>query len=60
MYRGFESLDDFEAEIAALRAKRDEKWRAAVEELDRDDADSERDDHGSKAVTWQPAGAKGT
>jgi transcriptional repressor NrdR len=60
VYRGFESLADFEAEITALRAKRDETWRAAVEELDRDDADSERGDDARKAVTWQSAGAKGT
>jgi transcriptional repressor NrdR len=60
VYRGFESLDDFEAEIAALRAKRDEKWRAAVEELDSDHADAERGVDASKAVTWQSAGAKGT
>jgi transcriptional repressor NrdR len=68
VYRGFESLDDFEAEIAALRAKRDEKWRAAVAELDRDqggngdqggdgkndDGDSGTGDSGL-AAAWQPS-----
>jgi transcriptional repressor NrdR len=60
VYRGFESLDDFEAEIAALRVKRDEKWRTAVEKLDRDHAGSERNDEARKAVAWQSADAKGT
>ncbi len=60
VYRGFESLDDFEAEIAALRVKRDEQWRTAVEELDRDHAGSKRNDEASKAVAWQSADAKGT
>src|SRR6266567_3299149 len=61
VYRGFESLDDFEAEIAALRAKRDEKRRAAVAELDRDHAADRADDTGDSgmAVAWQPAGGDG-
>ncbi|HVB42143.1 MAG TPA: transcriptional regulator NrdR [Streptosporangiaceae bacterium] len=32
VYRGFESLADFEAEIAALRSKRDENWHDEVGE----------------------------
>jgi len=66
VYRGFESLDDFEAEIAALRAKRDEKWRAAVAELDRDqgrDGENDEGDSGTGdsglAAAWQPAGTDG-
>ena len=60
VYRGFESLDDFEAEIVALRAKRDEKWRAAVAELDGDRVPSERAGDDGKAVAWQSAGRDGT
>jgi transcriptional repressor NrdR len=66
VYRGFESLDDFEAEIAALRATRDEKWRSALAELDREHAATSRaNDTGessdrSDAAAWQPAGRNGT
>jgi predicted negative regulator of RcsB-dependent stress response len=60
VYRGFESLDDFEAEIVALRAKRDEKWRAAVAELDGDRVAQERTGDDGKAVAWQTAGGDGT
>ena len=60
VYRGFESLDDFEAEIATLRAKRDEKRRPGVTELDRDRAESDRGDDARKAVAWQSAGLNGT
>jgi transcriptional repressor NrdR len=60
VYRGFESLADFEAEIAALRTKRDDKWLAAVDELDGDQAGSERNEDAGKAASWQPAGAKCT
>ena len=59
VYRGFESLDDFEAEIAALRATHDEKWRAAVAELDRDQAGTDRENDASKAAAWQSAGTEG-
>ncbi len=59
VYRGFESLDDFEAEIAALRATHDEKWRAAVAELDRDQAGPDRENDASKAAAWQSAGTEG-
>ena len=66
VYRGFESLDDFEAEIAALRAKREEKWRSAVADLDGErggadltgDTDETRD--AGKTVAWQSAGKDGT
>jgi len=59
VYRGFESLDDFEAEIAALRATHDEKWRSALAELDRAAVSraggiGESGGQG-KASTWQPA-----
>jgi transcriptional repressor NrdR len=60
VYRGFESVEDFEAEIAALRAKRDETWRAAVAELDPARAGADRDDDAGKAVALQPASAEGT
>jgi transcriptional repressor NrdR len=66
VYRGFESLDDFEAEIAALRATRDEKWRSALAELDREHAAASRaGDTGEsggqgKAAAWQAAGRNGT
>lgn len=66
VYRGFESLDDFEAEIAALRAKQDKqdkqdkKRHGAVDELDRYHAGSERTDDAGKDVSWQSAVAKGT
>jgi transcriptional repressor NrdR len=66
VYRGFESLDDFEAEIVALRAKRDEKWRAAVAELDGDQGRDGKNDEGvsgagdsGMAAAWQPAGTDG-
>jgi len=58
VYRSFESLDDFEAEITALRAKRDEKRRPPGEDLDRH-ADADRDGDATKAATWQAAAAKG-
>jgi transcriptional repressor NrdR len=58
VYRGFESLDDFEAEITALRAHHDEKRRAPAEDLDRH-PDSGRDGDARKAATWQSAAAKG-
>ena len=57
VYRGFESLDDFEAEIVALRAKRDEKWRAAVAELGRDQAGDGEDDAGDAGASGPVAGA---
>ena len=60
VYRGFESLADFEAEIAALRTKRDQKWRASVDELDGDQAGSEGDEHAGRTASWQPAGATST
>jgi len=72
VYRGFESLDDFEAEIAALRAKRDEKWRPAVAEFDGERAGADRtgdkNDTGvagvagvaGKTVAWLSAGKDGT
>ena len=59
VYRGFESLDDFEAEIAALRATHDERWRAAVAELDRDQAGPDREQDAGKAAAWQSAGTEG-
>ena len=59
VYRGFESLDDFEAEITSLRANRDENRRPPAEGLDRH-ADSGRDDDARKAATWQSAAAKGS
>jgi transcriptional repressor NrdR len=31
VYRGFESLADFEAEIAALRSERDQAWQPGQE-----------------------------
>ena len=58
VYRGFESLDDFEAEITSLRANRDENRRPPAEDLDRH-ADSGRDGDASKAATLQSAAAKG-
>ncbi len=66
VYRGFESLDDFEAEIAALRAKREEKRRPAVAGLDgarggadrTGDTDETRD--AGKTVAWHSAGKDGT
>jgi transcriptional repressor NrdR len=58
VYRGFESLDDFEAEITALRANRDEKWLPG-DDLDRD-AEPGRVGDARKAVTCQSAAAKGT
>ena len=60
VYRGFESLDDFEAEIATLRAKRDERWRAAVAELDDDQGPAGHTGEDGKAVAWQSAGRDGT
>lgn len=60
VYRGFESLDDFEAEIAALRTKRDDQWRAAVAELDPDRGSADRAGEASRAVAWQSAGRNGT
>jgi len=59
VYRGFESIDDFEAEITALRAKRHEKRRRPADDLERD-ADSGQDGGARKAATWQTAAAKGT
>ena len=59
VYRGFESLDDFEAEITALRAHHDEKRRLPAEDLDRH-ADSARDGDSKKAATWQSAAATGS
>lgn len=58
VYRGFESLDDFEAEITALRAHHDEKRRPPDEDLD-SHADPGRDGDTRKAATWQSAAAKG-
>jgi transcriptional repressor NrdR len=58
VYRGFESIDDFEAEITALRAKRDEKRRRPSDDRERD-ADSSQDGDARKAATWQSAAAKG-
>jgi transcriptional repressor NrdR len=58
VYRGFESIDDFEVEITALRAKRDEKRRRPADDLERD-ADSGQDGGAKKAATWQTAAAKG-
>jgi transcriptional repressor NrdR len=57
VYRSFESLDDFEAEITALRAARDEKWRAAVAELDRAGPDRETD--ARKATAGRSASTEG-
>jgi transcriptional repressor NrdR len=45
VYRGFESLADFEAEIATLRSERDRAWR-------RDDAD----EPGNTSNTGEPGG----
>jgi transcriptional repressor NrdR len=59
VYRGFESLDDFEAEITALRAHHDERRRLPAEDLDRH-ADSARDGDSKKAATWQSAAAEGS
>src|SRR5262245_24626601 len=59
VYRSFESLDDFEAEITALRAARDEKWRAAVAELDRDHAGPDRETDARKAAAGRSANAEG-
>jgi transcriptional repressor NrdR len=58
VYRGFESLDDFEAEITALRAHHDERRRPPAEDLDRH-SDSDRDGDARQAATWQSAAAKG-
>jgi transcriptional repressor NrdR len=59
VYRSFESLDDFEAEITALRAARDEKWRAAVAELDRDRAGPDRETDARKATAGRSASTEG-
>jgi len=59
VYRSFESLDDFEAEIAALRATRDEQWRAAVAELDREHAGPDRQNDAGKATAGRQASAEG-
>lgn len=59
VYRSFESLDDFEAEITVLRAARDEKWRATVAELDRDHAGPDRETDARKAAAGRSANAEG-
>jgi transcriptional repressor NrdR len=59
VYRSFESVDDFEAEITALRAARDEKWRAAVAELDRDDVRADRETDARKATAARSASTEG-
>jgi transcriptional repressor NrdR len=59
VYRSFESLDDFEAEITALRTARDEKWRAAVAELDRDHAGADRENEARKATAGRSASTEG-
>jgi len=59
VYRSFESLDDFEAEITALRAARDEKWRAAVAELDRDRPGADRENDAGKAAAGRSASTEG-
>ena len=63
VYRGFESLDDFEAEITALRAEaRRRGWRAAETRRARRRSAAVRSgrvDDG-KAAAWQSAGRDGT
>jgi len=59
VYRSFESLDDFEAEITALRAARDEKWRAAVAELDRDHVRPDRETDARKATAARSDSTEG-
>jgi transcriptional repressor NrdR len=54
VYRGFESLSDFEAEIATLRSERDRAWRP-------DDADEpgNTSDTSNTSETGEPGGQDG-